>query len=314
VVTGAGAAAGAPRQEVVTAPRQVFYTSAGNRPAGQTIHTLVNTSNGPVLTPVTVLGTDSKVKTLLPADRLRPQPVQARPAAAVTVDQMPVTYVASDGIDDRFKGGVRKSGHNAIEKRYRSSINDRIIELKNIVAGDDAKMNKSAILRKTIEYIRFLQGQNVKLKTENLVLKSKFSSKVKMEPTTGSLSPPYSNPSNSPQRQSMDGMTEPIDELAMTPESQQSAGSPEPMLESLTTHGMMDKSRLALCALLFTVVLANPLSPLVLDSESVYETEGSAVGRTILGTEATTTIAQIIKSSSSSLLLSVFNIFILIAG
>jgi len=309
----ASAGAGAPRQEVVTAPRQVFYTS-GNRPAGQTIHTLVNTSNGPVLTPVTVLGTDSKVKTLLPADRLRPQPVQARPAAAVTVDQMPVTYVASDSIDDRFKGGVRKSGHNAIEKRYRSSINDRIIELKNIVAGDDAKMNKSAILRKTIEYIRFLQGQNVKLKTENLVLKSKFNSKTKMEPTTGSLSPPYSNPSNSPQRQSVDGMTEPIDELAMTPESQQSAGSPEPMLESLTTHGMMDKSRLALCALLFTVVLANPLSPLVDDSDSVYETEGSAVGRTILGTEATTTIAQIIKSSTSSLLLSAFNIFILIAG
>merc|ERR1719507_1311653 len=89
------AGAVAPRQEVVTAPRQVFYTSAGNRPSGQTIHTLVNTSNGPVLTPVTVLGTDSKVKTLLPADRLRPQPVQARPAAAVTVDQMPVTYVDS---------------------------------------------------------------------------------------------------------------------------------------------------------------------------------------------------------------------------
>ena len=33
----------------------------------------------------------------------------------------------------------------------------RIIELKNIVAGGDAKMNKSAILRKNIEYIRFLQ-------------------------------------------------------------------------------------------------------------------------------------------------------------
>ena len=82
------------------------------------------------------------------------------------------------------------------------------------------------------------------------------------------------------------------------------------------------------------VVLANPLSPLVHDSDSVYETEGSSVGRTILGTEATTTIAQvmvmmvmvmvmvmvlnpesqIIKSSTSSLLLSAFNIFILIAG
>merc|ERR1719297_378734 len=187
------------KQEIVTAPRQVFYTS-GTRPAGQTIHTLVNTSQGPVLTPVTVLGTDSNVKTLLPAERLRPQPVQARPVGAVTVDQMPVTYAASDANDEKFKG-VRKSGHNAIEKRYRSSINDRIIELKNIVAGDDAKMNKSAILRKTIEYIRFLQAKTSKLEQENKLLKSKI--QQFKEPrlsvlTQGSLSPPYSNPSHSP--------------------------------------------------------------------------------------------------------------------
>ena len=80
------------------------------------------------------------------------------------------------------------------------------------------------------------------------------------------------------------------------------------------------------------VVLANPLSPLVHDdSDSLYDTEGSNVGRSILGTEATTTIAQvdfqkqrrnilinippqIIKSSTSSLLLSAFNAFILITG
>ena len=81
----------------------------------------------------------------------------------------------------------------------------------------------------------------MKLKTENLVLKSKFGSKSgqQIEPNAGSLSPPYSNPSSSPQRQvgegqeegcshfppqSLDGLAEPIDELAMTPESQQSAG------------------------------------------------------------------------------------------
>ena len=42
----------------------------------------------------------------------------------------------------------------------------------------------------------------MKLKTENLVLKSKFSGQSKTESnTTGGLSPPYSNPSNSPERQ-----------------------------------------------------------------------------------------------------------------
>lgn len=49
---------------------------------------------------------------------------------------------------------VKRSAHNAIERRYRTSINDRIIELKNIVVGVEAKLNKSGVLRKTIDYIR----------------------------------------------------------------------------------------------------------------------------------------------------------------
>ena len=40
-----------------------------------------------------------------------------------------------------------------------------------MVAGEEAKMNKSLILRKAIEYIRFLQNQNIKLKQENLKLR-----------------------------------------------------------------------------------------------------------------------------------------------
>jgi hypothetical protein len=35
----------------------------------------------------------------------------------------------------------RKSSHNAIEKRYRSSINERILELKEIVADNDEKVD-----------------------------------------------------------------------------------------------------------------------------------------------------------------------------
>ena len=39
---------------------------------------------------------------------------------------------------------------------YSTSFSYRIVELKNIVAGEQAKLNKSAILRKAIEYIKYL--------------------------------------------------------------------------------------------------------------------------------------------------------------
>ena len=45
----------------------------------------------------------------------------------------------------------RKSSHNAIEKRYRSSINERILELKEMVADNDEKVGNERI--KTDRYI-----------------------------------------------------------------------------------------------------------------------------------------------------------------
>ncbi|KAA0198681.1 hypothetical protein HAZT_HAZT008707 [Hyalella azteca] len=61
---------------------------------------------------------------------------------------------------------MKKNTHNDIEKRYRCSINDKILELKNLVAGEEAKLHKSQILKKAIEYIRFLLSQNKRLAAE----------------------------------------------------------------------------------------------------------------------------------------------------
>uniref|UniRef100_T1GD58 BHLH domain-containing protein n=1 Tax=Megaselia scalaris TaxID=36166 RepID=T1GD58_MEGSC len=61
---------------------------------------------------------------------------------------------------------VKRSAHNAIERRYRTSINDKITELKNLVVGESAKLNKSAVLRKSIDKIRELSRQNYELKAE----------------------------------------------------------------------------------------------------------------------------------------------------
>ncbi|CAF3892672.1 unnamed protein product [Rotaria magnacalcarata] len=66
----------------------------------------------------------------------------------------------------------RKLTSNAIEKRYRSSINEKIYELKEIVAASDGKIQKSGILRRTVEYIGQLQSTNRQLEEENSTLKS----------------------------------------------------------------------------------------------------------------------------------------------
>ncbi|KAK4517341.1 uncharacterized protein ATC70_000676 [Mucor velutinosus] len=97
---------------------------------------------------------------------------------------------------------LKKVAHNAIERRYRNNINDRIRELKNVVPAlykarirekgdeDDSsesggeegseeivdgvevakKLNKATILRKATEYIQFLKHTNDSTEQENLIL------------------------------------------------------------------------------------------------------------------------------------------------
>lgn len=65
----------------------------------------------------------------------------------------------------------KRSSHNAIEKRYRCSINDKIAELRDMLMEKDAKSNKAAVLKKAIDYIKFLTNANKRLKMENAFLR-----------------------------------------------------------------------------------------------------------------------------------------------
>lgn len=55
--------------------------------------------------------------------------------------------------------------------RYRMSINDKIIELKDLLMGSEAKLNKSAVLKKAVESITHLRQANSRLNQQNVVLR-----------------------------------------------------------------------------------------------------------------------------------------------
>lgn len=58
-------------------------------------------------------------------------------------EKLPINRIAIAGkpIGQPHKG-EKRTAHNAIEKRYRSSINDKILELKDMVAGCEAKVGE----------------------------------------------------------------------------------------------------------------------------------------------------------------------------
>ena len=177
----------------------------------------------------------------------------------------------SGGRGGKTKKPERRSAHNVIEKRYRSSINDKIVELKDIVAGEGAKMNKSLILRKAIEYIKFLQAQNIKLKQENAKLAQLAGTPVpQASAAADDLGMFHSGSSSSI---GSDGEKSP--EEPSSPESVHSESS-----------GMLDKSRMVLCMALLTVFIVNPFSSMVqpkFDYESAAQNAG---GRTLQGFDA----------------------------
>jgi sterol regulatory element-binding transcription factor 1 len=58
-------------------------------------------------------------------------------------DKLPInriTAITPHTREPKVKEGKRNA-HNAIQRRYRTSINDKIVELKNMIVGTDAKVN-----------------------------------------------------------------------------------------------------------------------------------------------------------------------------
>uniref|UniRef100_A0A8C6G3B3 Sterol regulatory element-binding protein 1 n=1 Tax=Moschus moschiferus TaxID=68415 RepID=A0A8C6G3B3_MOSMO len=209
----------------------------------------------------------------------------------VDTDKLPINRLAGGKAPGSAQSrGEKRTAHNAIEKRYRSSINDKIVELKDLVVGTEAKLNKSAVLRKAIDYIRFLQHSNQKLKQENLSLrtavhKSKSlkdlvsacgsggSTDVLMEgmkpevvdtlspPPSDAGSPSQSSPLSLGSRGSSSGGSG-SDSEPDSPVFEDGQVKPEP-LPAPHSQGMLDRSRLALCALVFLCLSCNPLASLL---------------------------------------------------
>ncbi|OPJ87391.1 sterol regulatory element-binding protein 1 [Patagioenas fasciata monilis] len=207
----------------------------------------------------------------------------------VDTEKLPINRLAPSGKPMLVQGrGEKRTAHNAIEKRYRSSINDKIVELKDLVVGTEAKLNKSAVLRKAIEYIRFLQQSNQKLKQENLTLKMAVQKNQSLKDLVASVSggTKAETPMEVAKAEVMEMLTPPPSDvgspshsspLSLSGGSSNSSSDSEPDSPlcdhgkvkqehpppSPSSQGMLDRSRMALCAFVFVCLSFNPLASLL---------------------------------------------------
>uniref|UniRef100_A0A7N8XST6 Sterol regulatory element-binding protein 2 n=1 Tax=Mastacembelus armatus TaxID=205130 RepID=A0A7N8XST6_9TELE len=205
----------------------------------------------------------------LPIKQLQPGQTHCTGGARPSMDQGQVT-AGGAGPGGVVKEGERRTTHNIIEKRYRSSINDKIVELRDLVMGNDAKMHKSGVLRKAIDYIKYLQQANHKLRQENLALKmanqknkpGTLSEDVELKQEIVMMSPPASDSGSGSPHQFSPYC---VDSEPGSPLLDHEQVKSEP--DSPCSVGVMDRSRLLLCALTFFCLSLNPL-PSLLGSEA----------------------------------------------
>ncbi|KAI5618645.1 sterol regulatory element-binding protein 2, partial [Silurus asotus] len=223
-----------------------------------------------ITTLTTPLQTAVQVPTLMGGNILTTVPVMMGGGDKVPIKQLPAAptqcasvpragqeqgTVVGMGVGGVVKEGERRTTHNIIEKRYRSSINDKILELRDLVMGNDTKMHKSGVLRKAIDYIKYLQQVNQKLRQENLTLKmaSQKQKSVCVVDEVSILTPSPSDSGSASPQFSID--SEPNSPL-LDPMKSEPSSPP-------SSVGVMDRSRVLLCALTFLCVSLNPLPSLI---------------------------------------------------
>ncbi|PWA19306.1 hypothetical protein CCH79_00014613 [Gambusia affinis] len=219
----------------------------------------------------------------------------------VDAEKLPINRIAIAGKPSgQPHKGEKRTAHNAIEKRYRSSINDKILELKDIVAGTEAKLNKSAVLRKAIDYIRYLQQTNQKLKQENMALKmaaqknKSLKDLVAMEVETQAEvknelpTPPASDVGSPTSCSRCSSDSEP--DSPMGEDTKSHLGLLDQSAAGGVVGGMLDRSRMALCAFTFLFLSLNPLAALLCSSGSSSAGNNADItphhaGRSVLGVD-----------------------------
>uniref|UniRef100_A0A674MW07 Sterol regulatory element-binding protein 2 n=1 Tax=Takifugu rubripes TaxID=31033 RepID=A0A674MW07_TAKRU len=242
------------------------------KPDGTQVLSTMPSPTGITTLTTPIQNTALQVPTLMSSNILTTVPVVMGGGDKLPIKQL---QVGPGGV---VKEGERRTTHNIIEKRYRSSINDKIVELRNLVMGNDAKMHKSGVLRKAIDYIKYLQQVNHKLRQENMALKMAnqknkpvtLSEDMELKPELVVMSPPASDSGSGspPQLSPFCVDSEPGSPLL---DHEQLKSEPD----SPPSVGVMDHSRLLLCALTFFCLSLNPL-PSLLDTETSGSTSFSS--------------------------------------
>ena len=109
-------------------------------------------------------------------------------------------HIEAAKISSRNELPVSRRSHNAIEKRYRANLNQKITALKDAVPSlrklsatpveeldgpsSAQKLNKATVLSKAIEYIQHLESRNQRLEEENAILREGVAGTERVENPT----------------------------------------------------------------------------------------------------------------------------------